>query len=70
MATISFTKNMKLNDDETKTLFKILNSKSKNSYKVKNPAATAVPNEVLNKMFKKKETSIFSGNLQTNYHKT
>lgn len=55
MATISFTKDMKLNDDETKTLFKILNSKSENSYKVKTPAASDVPNEVLDKMFKKKK---------------
>ena len=55
MATISFTKDMKLNDDEIKTLFKILNNKNENSYKVKTPAALDVPNEVLDKMFKKKK---------------
>ena len=55
MATESFTKEMKLNDVETKALFKILDSKSKNSYKVKTPAAKEVPNDVLDKLFGNKK---------------
>ncbi len=51
MATISFTKQMKFNEKETKELFDFLESENKSNYKVKTPAAKKASKEILEKVF-------------------
>ncbi len=55
MATVSFTKEMKLNKKETENLFKILESKSKPSYKVNAPISREASAKDLDKLFGKKK---------------
>ena len=55
MATISFTKQMKFNEKETKALFDFLESENKSNYKVKTPAAEKASKEMLEKVFVEKK---------------
>ena len=55
MATVSFTKEMKLNKKETDNLYSFLNSSSESNYKVKTPAAKQASNESLKRVFVKKK---------------
>lgn len=52
MATISFEKEMRLNQEESKWLLNFLNKDTKNRYKVKTPAPKKASIEDLKKIFK------------------
>jgi len=51
MATISFSKQMNFNKEESKALFKFLNDENKTNYKVKTPAPKKATKESLKKVF-------------------
>lgn len=55
MATVSFSKEMKFNEKETKALFNFISSKNNCSYKVNTPPAKKASKEDLKKIFDKKK---------------
>lgn len=54
MATVSFTKEMRLNKQETEELFDILESETKASRKITTPPAKEASKELLDKIFDNK----------------
>lgn len=55
MATVSFTKEMKLDQKETNKLFEILESESKNNYKITTPAAPKASKKELEAIIKNRK---------------
>ncbi len=51
MATISFTRNMKLNKEESERLLDYIESKRKSSFKVTTPPAKEASKKTLDKVF-------------------
>lgn len=53
MTTVSFTKNMKLNKEESERLLDIIKSDRKNNFKVTTPPAKEASRKTLSKVFGK-----------------
>lgn len=53
MATVSFTRNMKLNKEESERLLDIIKSDRKNNFKVTTPPAKEASEKTLNNVFGK-----------------
>ena len=53
MATVSFTKNMKLNKDESEKLLEIIKANKENNFKVTTPPAKRASKKTLSKVFGK-----------------
>lgn len=53
MATVSFTRNMKLNKEESEKLLDIIKSNKKNSFKITTPPAKEASKKTLSKVFGK-----------------
>ncbi|MBO6193250.1 MAG: hypothetical protein J6O00_03615 [Clostridiales bacterium] len=51
MATVSFTREMRLNEEETERLFKILESEPKTTRRITTPPAKEASKELLDKIF-------------------
>ncbi|MBR2555569.1 MAG: hypothetical protein IKE94_11970 [Aeriscardovia sp.] len=51
MATVSFTKNMKLNKEESERLLNIIESKHKDRFRVTTPPAKEASKKTLDKVF-------------------